>query len=273
MSAYCVLDSNLDVINIILASPDFSLPGFVLVENSNVQIGQKFTYSNGQYIPPPNLNVAVPGVVAPNIIGSLVDIQFLSNASGIYTPSSNISTIQLELLGAGGAGGGGLGTSNAGAGGGGGGYGVALISNICVSNTYTYSNGLGGMGSTMAGSAGTATSFNFDTSNYIVSGGGGGASSTTVNTMSAQGGSGGIATSGVFMYSIPAQSGGIGLHVSTTTGAGGNSKYGTGGISVYNGGSAVGANGSGYGSGGAGGSGTAKGGNGMNGLIVISEYA
>lgn len=234
-------------------------------------------------------------VTNPPVTGTLVNIQTFTSGTSTYFPSTGVSHVVIEVVGAGGGGGyagvGGSGNISGGAGGGGGGYAKTYLPIATVQGTSHAQVTVGG-----AGSAGTNTGSASNpggTSKVVASGGAG---STVASA------SGGAAGPGDILHvtfgSIGQASGGIGTvgnlvlggggasavaYCSTALGLnfgsqGGNSIYGGGGSASVSGGNNVpGSAGTGIGAGGSGGccgnaTGT-QGGVGTNGVVIIYEYS
>ena len=237
-----------------------------------------------------------PYAIAP-IAGTQVNIiVFDTPGSGTYTPTAGMTQCIVECVG-GGGGGAGL-WNNCGVtaqgGGGSGGYCKALFDAVTIGASQNYAIGAGGDGGNYylidhpTGFEGDQTTFG----SFLTAGGGdGGLITNGLATGPANGGEGGTAAGG--QLNIPGQNGGSSVNVylpqgnyyMTSSGAGGDTIYGSGGASVAplsqpTGTYIPGNIGTGYGSGGSGAcSGTAvfppntaAGGNGASGVIIITEY-
>lgn len=205
-------------------------------------------------------------------------------ASGTTVRSSGVKFAQIGCLGGGGAGGGSASTTGQNSAGGGGGAGSLSWVNVnAPAGDYVITIGAAGT----AGTTGNNPGGNGGDTSVVVNGvtvcvgkggtGGGGAASAFAGTA----GAGGVAGTGDVTSTGHGGGPGIvssGLNTNyATTGAGGNSLWGAGGISVTILSTATGAAASGNGAGGAGGtavgtSGTAQGGVGTIGKVVIYEY-
>ena len=215
---------------------------------------------------------------------------FVTTGSQTYTPTAGTKFAVIEIVGAGGGGGASTssssGSSSAGGGGGGGGYVRKLLYASQIGATATIvigSLGNGGGSSGSNGSSGGNTTFtctgSFSATVLTASGGPGGygGSSSASAGVVASSTPGGASTNG----DVNNQGGYGGCGFSGQAGAqpmsgeGGDSFFGRGGQSQYNG---AGVNGSGKGGGGSGGAspsgGTAQaGGNGTNGYAIITEFS
>lgn len=210
--------------------------------------------------------------------GKLLNIQTFT-ANGTYTPTPGTTSIVVELLGSGGGGGNSAPTGAAqisvGGGGAGGGY---ARSRYTTGFTPTVAVTIG---TSSAGSAGTATSFG---ALITCAGGGVGGTSTAGASAAVAGGAPGAIAGGT-LINLTGSNGyaGVGSSVANVislTGEGGCSVYGQGGGGgVFSAaGGTGGLSGAGRGSGGSGGGSGASaagqvGGTGTGGLIVVYEYS
>lgn len=225
-------------------------------------------------------------------VGNLLGVKVITT-SGTYTPGANVKAIVVEAQGGGGGGGGASGTTTprASTGGAAGGYCLKHINN--PTGDYTISIGAGGNGGTAdmsganSGQNGGLTSFDGNGASLTASGGSGGsfASASTDIPYVLNEVLGGTASGGDI--NVRGGRGSRAFKISTASraaGAGGDSKFGTGGRG-YNanssgGGAANGESSSGYGSGGGGAISSwtgsmdvhKTGGNGAPGLVVIWEF-
>lgn len=208
---------------------------------------------------------------------SIVTQTFTS--SGTYTPTTGMTSCIVEMIGGGGAGGGtaaaAAGQIAGGAGGGAGEYARGVFSAADIGASKTVTLGAPGAGANAAnGGAGGTTSLG--TLLTAAGGAGGNVGLSAVNAINtgASGGTGGAGT-GIHVKGNQAQ---YAIWVAGSfqlSGAGANSRYGTGGdsrISTNNG-----INGFGFGSGGSGGlsisgGGVTFGGSGSNGFMIITEF-
>jgi hypothetical protein len=204
-------------------------------------------------------------------------------SSGTYTPSTGMLFCIIECWGGGGGGGGASGAVSQfyiGAGGGTGGYSrlVATAAMIGASKTVTVgAAGNGGAPGTNNGSAGGDTSVG---AICIAKGGSGGLFSSVAQV--GTGGLGGVAGTGdIAAPGAPGQGGfynGTNANIIHTSGAGGNTVFGGGGVGQNAASTAVtGATATGYGSGGGGASvgnsaTSAGGGGGFTGYVFIYEF-
>ncbi len=208
-------------------------------------------------------------------------VQVLTTATGTWTRPTGCRAIVVEMVGGGGGGGYGnsaTGQAAVGAGGGGGAYAIKLFNSPAA--TVAYSCGAGGTAgvasSSTAGGAGGDTTW--DSPATVTAGGGAGgsgSSSTTTVGGSAIGAAGGTATGGDL--NVPGGNGFPGIVYGATVcigGAGGSSRWGTGGNfrAAVN----SGAQGTGYGAGASGAASTnnsdADGSTGTAGRIVVWEF-
>lgn len=183
-----------------------------------------------------------------------------TSGSGNWTCPTGVTMVYVGMVGGGGGGGGG--SANKGSGGGGGSSVVKYTYAVTPTNTYAYSVGAGGAGSTGGGATGGNTTFGTGTV-LTVNGGTGGASN---GGTAGVGGAGGYNADGVTggTYKIAGGNG-------STTGGGGGCPFGAGGSPVQN---DAGEAGTGYGSGGGGGWTPDKsGGNGAGGIIILEYYS
>ena len=205
-------------------------------------------------------------------------VQQIFTSDGTYTPTAGMDYCIVEAVGGGGGGGG---TPNAASqfasGGGAGGYSRSVFSAATIGASKAVDIGAGGAGvAANNGSAGSDTTLG---TTLLVAKGGGGALKTDANYFAYKVGAGGVAGTGDF--TCPGGHGYVGFYVGTS-GNGGNSQYGAGGLGVaYDVATTTGVagnNGTGYGSGGGGayaGSANATnraGGNGMPGVMIITEF-
>lgn len=216
--------------------------------------------------------------------GKLLGVQYLTAASGTYTPTAGTASIFVELIGGGGGGGGVSVTNDAteGAVGGGGSAGTYTALYIGTpAASYTYAAGAAGTGGAINGGNGGSTTFNGGS--VTAPGGPGGSGNTQTTTLQRTAG-GAHSTAGVNGdVSIQGQAGGIGWIIVAAApviyagGFGGSTILGSGGRSTDNNPSA----GLGYGAGGGGavlnvsGTGIANsiaGGAGAAGVIRVWEF-
>ena len=202
-------------------------------------------------------------------------------ASGTYTPDANLVSAMIEVQGGGGGSGavtGSAGYALTGGGGGAGGYSrsIKTAAQIGASQAITIgAAGLGGGGN--GGTGGTSSCGALVTAN----GGSGGEQATSGSA--GQGGAGGAAGTGDL--AIAGQAGGTGLYFASatpllmcSTGTGGSSHFGRGGVTAATNNSFVGGGvPSGYGAGGSGASthnnsGAPVGASGGTGIVVITEF-
>lgn len=245
----------------------------VTVTNTAVTVAPQTTFSGG--------------------ISNLVRVQTFSS-NGVYTPSSGVTRIRVEMVGGGGGAGNadtdsaGQGSSSPGGGGGGG-----IVTNfLAVTSSYTanVTIGLGGAGGAASetqddGDNGTNSVFFDGTNTYTANGGFGSETTGTVSGLQPNPGpAGGYATySGTAPIHLMAGGPGESVYVGPDDmrgGAGGFSMFGGGPSGAQGKGSGIseaGKNAQSKGAGGSGGisrdsaSGVA-GGNGANGYCVIYEY-
>lgn len=223
--------------------------------------------------------------------GSLINVRFITSGT-TYTPTTATTKILIEMVGGGGGGGGADNKGSAGSGGGAGGYIKTWVTGISDASSYTIAIGTGGAGGAAAGggngTTGGATTFTTlagsapASTTFTCNGGDGGPGSASGTTkMTKEGGAGGTSTNG----DISAGGAPGGWSISRgnaegiSTGAGGSSQFGGGGVGIVslfgtidltgNAGSGKGAGGGGAYAGSATG---AAGGDGSAGLIVIYEY-
>lgn len=215
---------------------------------------------------------------------------FSLSSSGNYTRSTGCVYAIVEIVGAGGGGGGVTTTAsaNAGAAGGGGGnYIKSLLTAAQLGATVAVTIGAAGSAGSTAGAVGgtggnTTFAATAGTLSATGGGGGGGQNLTTGGTAQAAfAGPGGAAGTsfGINICNVPGNAGFIGLNtgvsVITASGRGGDSPFGSGGISQVTAGTAGNA-GTGFGSGGSGGllsgTGSFTGGAGTTGYFVITEF-
>jgi len=217
------------------------------------------------------------------VTGSYIGTTVLT-AGTTFGTSNRTKKIKLRMVG-GGGGGGGVGTAAVSAALGGGGSAGAYAEKtftVTPSTNYTYAIGAGGAGGTNAptnGSAGGDTTFSDGVTTVTCPGGLGGNASNAGVAVQATGSSGhsNVATNGDL--NTYGAEGAPGLRFSGTigcSGSGGNSQFGAGGRS-FNSGSA-GQAGAGYGAGGGGGavtngSAAVAGGDGVQGVIIVDEFA
>ena len=231
-----------------------------------------------------DLATSAQGMKADNAIASIVVQKFTS--SGAYTPNPKLLYAIIECTGGGGGGGGGTGTasnSKNAAGGGSGSYSKTIASAAAIGASQIVTIGAGGSGGTATsdapGQAGGGTSVG----TLCIANGGGGGGGIGTSFLAFPGGTAGAAGTGDI--AIPGTAGGVGGGASnsasnyfTSSGAGANSIWGSGGRSVVGVSGAVNGNaGTGYGSGGSGCSihnstAAATGGAGSPGMVVITEF-
>jgi hypothetical protein len=217
--------------------------------------------------------------------------KFTGNGSYTYTPTSGMKYCVVECIGAGGGSGGAATTSavqcTAGGGGGGGEYTRIVLSAATIGASKTVVIGAGGTaGANTGGNGGTGGNTTLGSTLATAVGGSGGTGMAAQGgTATAAGGSGG--TGGTGTFAVPGGDGGQGVAVFVATaysvigGQGGDSVYGTGGISqiriAVSGGAASGIAGTGYGAGAGGAiisiSGPAGvGAAGNDGAVIVTEY-
>lgn len=215
--------------------------------------------------------------------GTLLAVQTFT-ADGTYTPTAGATKMLAYIQAAGGGGAGRAGTGTALGGGGGGGAGAVYYGAVAGGSVTVGAGGAGGDAAT--GTSGGNSVF----AGITCTGGAGGAYNAVGNGNNAAtaGGAGGTVSAGSPTYSVAGQAGGAGIsnHQSTDnlliyiSGKGGDSMLGLGGASVatiLN--AATGKDGTGYGSGGSGsgcgnaGGNAGVGGDGMDGIVVIYEFA
>lgn len=223
--------------------------------------------------------------------GTLIGVQIIDTPGAFtYTPTPGTNSVIMELLG---AGGGGCGVAQPGAsnialgrsGAGGAWLLKRLTSGFSGESGSIGAGGTGGAAGTNAGTAGGDTTFtDGSATTYTAAGGPGGpsAAATTTTSQTQVGVGGGAATNGDLQRNGERASFSIVITATNMrVGAGGNSKYGTGGVGAVltaNNTSQAGSNASGHGAGGggAGASGTGAavaGGNGSDGMAIFWEYA
>lgn len=227
--------------------------------------------------------VVASTTLVPNlsVTGAFIGTQVLT-ASGTYTPTAGTKTVRIELLGGGGGGGGVLasGGGRAGSGGGGGAGGYLIKTFSGVTGTYTVTVGAGGAGGvngTNGGNGGSTTFVNGGTT-YTAFGGTGGTFMLAVNNAgdNVAGGAGAVVSTNGDINGAGAP----GLYGTSVNGANGSS--GNGGSTLYGGGgvgisaSGAGIAGAGFGAGGSGAfdiiNTSRTGGAGKGGVIIIYEY-
>jgi len=218
--------------------------------------------------------------------GSLIKVTYLTSTTQLTNQSldANTTAILVKMVGGGGAGAGVNGAASAAGGGGGaGGYLEKYITGISSSTKYSFNCGAGGTGVSAAdGNNGDSTQFTILSVSYKAGGGKGGKYLAGGGKTSAMGGAGGTSVNGnINAGGAPGGWTWVRNGEQASSGAGGSSPFGGGGIGIaYTdnvAGSSVGyaANGNGAGGGGAcnGTTATARaGGNGSPGLIIIYEY-
>jgi len=218
--------------------------------------------------------------------GSLIKVTYLTSTTQLTNQSldANTTAILVKMVGGGGAGAGVNGAASAAGGGGGaGGYLEKYITGISSSTKYSFNCGAGGTGVSAAdGNNGDSTQFTILSVSYKAGGGKGGKYLAGGGKTSAMGGAGGTSVNGnINAGGAPGGWTWVRNGEQASSGAGGSSPFGGGGIGIaYTdnvAGSSVGyaANGNGAGGGGAcnGTTITARaGGNGSPGLIIIYEY-
>lgn len=203
-------------------------------------------------------------------------------ASGTYTPSAGTVAIMVEVIGGGGGGGGAIGndgTSRCSSGGAAGGYARSFITSLAGSYSVTIGAAGTAGAADVAGAAGSGGTTSFG-SISATGGVGGSASSTTATAVAVTSSNGGAGSGGDF--NLQGEGGEGSLKVSNDarlSGAGGSTKYGTGGrqrgaSSAGTGTAGVDASGYGAGGGGATSSNTVgqAGGAGAPGVVVVTEY-
>lgn len=216
-------------------------------------------------------------------VGVLVGRQYLTAASGTYTPTAGATRALFELV-AGGGGGGGADsnqatTAGAGGGGGAGGYAAKLYTDLATEITYTVgTGGAGGAAGVNAGDPGVDTTSVQGATTVTAKAGAGGAAGNQVSTAIAIAGGAGGAVSTNGDLNAGGQPGDVGIVAIITVCVGGNgapTQFGAGGAGGLD---SAGGAGVGFGGGGGGGaapsSGAADraGGNGSPGVIVVSEW-
>jgi hypothetical protein len=244
--------------------------------NVNYNAGQPVNYQGKLYIALVSIVAAAWNLTQWSQVtggGGVAKTQVFT-ANGTYTPSANLVSAIVEVVGGGGAGGGSSGTTNSigGGGGGSGGYSRRALTAAQIGSSQSVTIGSGGTGAVNAtGGSGTATSFG---TLCVANGGvGGGVQS---------GGSGASVTGAVGDIAAGGSGGGAGSALSDVSygpaisGAGGTGPFGGGGFGLGSG-TSVGDPGKGYGAGGGGGrnvgSGAASaGGNGSPGVCIVTEY-
>lgn len=216
---------------------------------------------------------------APDI-GRLLGVRVITT-SGTYTATTGTSSVIVDVVGGGGAGGGAVATSAgqvaAGGGGGAGGYARSRLTSAFSGVSVTV--GAGGAGSA-GGNGGNGGSSSFGALLSATGGTGGSVGAPGLSSSVFPGGvsPGGTGSSGN-VYNAAGGQGSYALYSSTPlSGAGGASQFGAGGVSLV-GVTSAGANATSYGAGGSGAclqpsSGTnGGGGSGMQGVVVVYEYA
>lgn len=199
----------------------------------------------------------------------------------IYSPPSSVAAIYVEVLGGGGGGGAGLGSDGvprAASGGGAGGWASAFIE--APEPEYAVVIGAGGAGAP-AGVTGSATTGGTTTFGTVLVGNGGGSGFGSGSASSPVMANGGSAGWGTGQLVGAGEAGGMGVKLadtSRTSGNGGSSRYGRGGLGRSHASTSGGAgrDGNGYGSGGSGATSSTTddyaGGNGRPGVVVVWEY-
>lgn len=218
-------------------------------------------------------------------LGSLINIQILTAASGTYTPSTNAQSAIVAGCGAGGAGGGttATGSSNCSAGSGGGSGSVGAIwipSGSLTSESYVCGAAGAGVSGANGGNGGESLFGGLLILPGAFGGNVGGVGGGTGNAGNISAGPTGLAGApsgtGTFLFATEGEAGSAGLVLLNPLGGnGGNSPFGSGGPGSTPG---SGLPGQGYGSGG---SGSARGAsaaasaglNGAPGLILVFEFA
>jgi hypothetical protein len=217
------------------------------------------------------------GPVGPPSVSAPAKIQ-LFTTSGTYTPSANLVSAVVEVIGGGGAGGGNALSASqwmAGGGGGSGAYARRALTSAQIGASQSITIGAAGIAvAGAAGGSGTATSLG---SLVIAVGGFGGAAG---NSGFGAGGAGGTVSGSVGDVIFAGASGVQGFWNNTNAGLG--TVGGAGGSSAFGGGAAsntvlgAGLAASNYGSGGSGGAfnaaGNIIGGNGSAGVVIVTEY-
>jgi hypothetical protein len=217
------------------------------------------------------------GAVGPPSVSAPAKIQ-LFTTSGTYTPSANLVSAVVEVIGGGGAGGGNALSASqwmAGGGGGSGAYARRALTSAQIGASQSITIGAAGIAvAGAAGGSGTATSLG---SLVIAVGGFGGAAG---NSGFGAGGAGGTVSGSVGDVIFAGASGVQGFWNNTNAGLG--TVGGAGGSSAFGGGAAsntvlgAGLAASNYGSGGSGGAfnaaGNIIGGNGSAGVVIVTEY-
>lgn len=224
------------------------------------------------------------GVLPPIAATTVNVIVYDTPGAGTYTPTANMNQVIVEVVGGGGGGAAafnsfGATTQVSGAGGGGGAYSKKLYSSADIGASKPYVVGAGGTAGVTgnpptAGGAGGNTTFG--TGGTLITAGGGFGSATSAGgtasggNINVPGWQGGQDMSGVSRGSVS-----IGMPSSP----GGNSLFGSGGISVgRNTITTAGQAGTGYGAGGSGAynsqgqGGSVNGGAGSSGVVIITEY-
>lgn len=223
--------------------------------------------------------LATTAFALANVNGALRGMQVFT-ASGVYTKPAWLKRAVVEVLG-GGAGGSGAasnaGQAAAGGGGGAGGYAFEMLEGSEIGATETVTIGAAG-----AGGVGNASGTNGGTSSFgtllsATGGGAGGFTSSGSGTSASNGGAAGSGSGGEIGVSGSTQ-GGVAMFFTGAfgiAGAGGSTRYGTGGAqtaAIQNGNPATG-----YGAGGGGAmdanaAGTKTGGVGTPGLVIVWEF-
>jgi hypothetical protein len=219
------------------------------------------------------------GSIGPPSVSAPAKIQ-LFTTSGTYTPSANLVSAVVEVIGGGGGGGGSLGAAQAlssGGGGGSGAYARRALTAAQIGASQSVTIGAAGVGA--ANTNGTTGGDTLFGSLAVAKGGLGGG--TCNSSAVGYGGQGGPVSGSVGDIVFAGAAGVSGTFngvttAGTTGGSGGSSAYGGGASTANPSLSAVGLAASNYGSGGSGSSGidtTARaGGNGSPGVVIVTEY-
>lgn len=203
-------------------------------------------------------------------------------SSGTYTPTTNMSYCDIEVVGGGGGGGGSLTGSfqNAAGGGAGAGYARGLFSSTTIGASQSVTIGAGGTAGPNTGASPGGTGGSTSVGSLISATGGAGGAGANVGGIFAGSGAPGIGTGGDFRTEgAPGYSGDIFVGGLAVSGEGGSSFFGGGGVGAAAGAttSIVGNNGNSAGGGASGaacndGGSSQVGGTGASGIVVITEY-
>ncbi len=213
------------------------------------------------------------------VTGNAPTVQIFTS-SGTYTKPAGLVAAIVEVCGGGGGGGGGAATGDPRSWASGGGGGASTVRRLLASSigaTETVTVGAGGAAGASTGGAGGAGGTSSFGALVDAPGGGGGAGAVSAST-SYTGGAGGAAGSAGDVF-FRGSSGGASVAVavvgSCSSGMGGSSRYGGGGLALAQTAGAAGNDGLQYGGGGSGACGGAAGqlgGAGFKGVVIVTEY-